>query len=143
MAAAATKIVLKPRPGFEELLQRPNVEWGNIAAMNEAVYLKEGRYAAHRHAVKRSEHLPSSGMSNTMTRKARKEHYRRKAILEAQKAKERRADWEYYHPHAHESDWVRREAKRDERKALERLGRRVMKKTRRNSSNHSRRSSKP
>lgn len=132
---AAPKITLVPTPGFEELLERPYIEWGNIAAMNEAVYKKHGMYAAHRNAVKLSEHRPSSGMSNTMTRKARKEHYRRKAILEAQKAKERREHWEYYHPRAHESNWERREAKREERKALERQGRRALKKTRRSSSN--------
>lgn len=131
---------LKPTPGGIEALmhKRPNIGWGNIAELSEGA-LKElglvGAYDEAYHPV--SEHLYSSGMSNTMTRKLRKEHYKRKAILEVQKAKERRVVWERRHPGVGEANWERREKKREGRKAGARATRRIMKHGRRSSSgNH-------
>lgn len=132
---------LKPMPGgLEELMyKRPNIGWGNIAELSEGALKELGFVGAYNDAYHpNSEHLPSSGMSNRMTRKLRKEHYKRKAILEVQKAKERRAIWESRHPGAGEANWERREKKREGRKAAARATRRMMKKR---SSSGSRRSS--
>jgi hypothetical protein len=121
--------------GIQNLLERrPNVGWGNVANMDEKTLLDEGFYAAYREAVKLSEHLASSGMSNRMTRKERKEHYRRKAELEVRKAKERREQWERRHPGGRESEFARKEKARVERKAVERAARRTVKRGRRSSS---------
>lgn len=130
---------LKPAAGgLEELMtKRPNLGWGNIAELSEGALKELGFVGAYDEAVRRSERLPSSGMSNVMTRKLRKEHYKRKAILETRKAKERRAVWERRHPGAGEANWERREKKRDERKAASRAARRAVK--RRGSSSGSRR----
>ena len=124
--------MMKPVPGgIEDLMQRrPNIGWGNINAISEGA-LREGGYgAAHDEAIRRSSRLSSSGMSNIMPRKTRKEHYRRKAILEIRKANERRAVWERRHPGAHESNWEHREKKREGRKAASRKVRRTTKRTR-------------
>ncbi len=121
--------------GIQNLLERrPYVEWGNIVNMNEKTLMEDGFYAAYREAYKLSDRLASSGMSNTMTRKERKEHYRRKAELEARKAKERREQWERRHPGGRESEFSRKEKARVERKAAYRAARRTMKRGRRSSS---------
>ena len=117
------------------MYKRPNIGWGNIAEMSEGALKELGFVGAYDEAYHpQSEHLASSGMSNAMTRKMRKEHYRRKAILETRKAKERRAIWERRHPGAGEANGERREKKRDERKAAARATRRMMKRGRRSGS---------
>jgi hypothetical protein len=122
--------------GLEELMyKRPNLGWGNIAELSEGALKELGLVGAYDEAIHpNSEHLASSGMSNRMTRKLRKEHYKRKAILEVRKAKERRTVWERRHPGAGEANWERREKKREERKAAARATRRMMKRGRRSSS---------
>ena len=122
--------------GLEELMEkRSNLGWGNIAELSEGALKELGFVGAYDEAYHpHSEHLASSGMSNTMSRKLRKEHYRRKAILETRKAKERRAVWERRHPGAGEANWERREKKREERKAAARATRRMVKRGRRSSS---------
>jgi hypothetical protein len=132
MSTANLMKMLKPSEGgLEELMhKRPNIGWGDIEALSEGALKELGLVGAYDEAVRRSERLPSSGMSNTMSRKLRKEHYRRKAILETRKAKERRAVWERRHPGAGEANWERREKKREERKAGERAGRRSIKRRR-------------
>jgi hypothetical protein len=122
--------LMKPAPGtLVKLMQnRQNIGWGDIAVLSEGALKELGLVGAYDEAYHgRSERMASSGMSNTMTRKARKEHYRRKAILEVKKAKERRAVWERRHPGAGEADWERREKLRVERKAGERETRRIIK----------------
>ena len=131
---------LVPSPGgIRDMMERrPNLGWGNLAIFNEGILKKYGVAAAYDAAIHpNSEHLPSSGMSNTMTRKLRKEHYRRKAILEVRKAKERRALWEHLNPGAGETNWLRLERAREERKADVRAHRRATKRAGRRSSSRS------
>ena len=130
--------MMKPTPGgIEELMyRRPNIGWGNINAISEGALKELGYGRAHNEAVRRSSRLSSSGMSNVMPRKTRKEHYRRKAILETRKAKERRELWERRHPGAGEPNWERREKKREGRKAASRGARRTAKRARRSSNHH-------
>jgi hypothetical protein len=101
-----------------------SLEWGNLANMSEGAFKELGFAGAYAEARRPSERRPSSGMSNRMTRKDRKEHYRRKAELEARKEAERRAVWLRRHPGAPEANWERREAARKSRKAGERAARR-------------------
>ena len=131
---------LAPSPGgIRNMIERrPNLGWGNLAVFNEGILKKYGVAAAYDAAIHpNSEHLPSSGMSNAMTRKLRKEHYRRKAILEVRKAKERRALWEHLNPGAGEANWLRLERAREERKAVARAHRRATKRAGRRSSSRS------
>lgn len=101
-----------------------SLEWGNLANISEGAFKELGFEGAMAEARRPSERRPSSGMSNRMTRKDRKEHYRRKAELEARKEAERRAVWLRRHPGAPEDIWERREAARKSRKAGERAARR-------------------
>lgn len=75
-----------------------------------------------------SPHRSSSGNTSEIQRKggrkARKEHYTRKAILERQKEEKRRRVWLQLHPDASESNWRRREERRTKRRANRRLYRR-------------------
>jgi hypothetical protein len=142
LSASKMQRRLAPSPGgIRDMIERrPNIGWGNLAVFDEGILKKYGVAAAYDAAIHpNSEHLPSSGMSNTMTRKARKEHYRRKAILEVQKAKERRALWEQRNPGAGEANWRRLERARDDRKAAVRAHRRATKRAGRRSSSGSRR----
>lgn len=63
----------------------------------------------------------SSGRTSSIQRKggrkARQEHYRRKASLESKKEMERRRVWERLHPGASESNWRRREERHKSRRA--------------------------
>ncbi len=101
-----------------------SLEWGNLANMSEGAFKELGFEGAVAEARRPSERRPSSGMSNRMTRKDRKEHYRRKAELEARKEAQRRAIWIRRHPGAPATNWNRREAVRKSRKAAERATRR-------------------
>jgi len=72
-----------------------------------------------------SPHRSSSGNTSEIQRKggrkARKEHYTRKAVLENQKEVERRRVWLQLHPGASESNWRRREERRKTRRATRHL----------------------
>lgn len=104
--------------------------WGNIARLSNSAIDELGLAGAmleDKMAV--SEHRASSGQTNRMTRKERKEHYKRKAILERLKEEERRRVWARRHPGGRESDWVRREAERKTRKAADRARRKAAKRS--------------
>ncbi len=105
----------------------PYLSWADIEEVDEDDLLKHGFVEALRRAYSRSERLASSGASNTMARKTRKEHYRRKAQLEDRKEAGRRAQWLKEFPGAPEAAWNRREARRQSRKAAERHTRRIRK----------------
>jgi hypothetical protein len=105
----------------------PYLSWADIEEVDEDDLLKYGFAEALRRAYARSERLASSGQSNTMPRKTRKEHYRRKAQLEERKEAARRAQWLREFPGASERAWVRREERRQRRKADERHTRRIRK----------------
>ncbi len=105
----------------------PYLSWADIEEVDEDDLLKYGFAEALRRAYARSERLASSGQSNTMPRKTRKEHYRRKAQLEERKEAARRAQWLAEFPGASERAWVRREERRQKRKADERHTRRIRK----------------
>jgi hypothetical protein len=101
--------------------------WGNIANLSEGAIAELGLGGAlveRKMAV--SPRRSSSGQTNRMTRKERKEHYKRKAILEREKEEERRRVWERRHPGASESNWRRREEARKTRKAADRAFRKAM-----------------
>ena len=106
-----------------------SLKWGNVANMSEGAFKELGFAGAYEEARRPSEHRASSGMSNRMTRKERKEHYRRKAELEASKEAHRRAVWTRRHPGAPEANWQRREAARKSRKAGERASRRAIRRS--------------
>jgi hypothetical protein len=105
----------------------PYLSWADIEEVDEDDLLKYGFAEALRRAYARSERLASSGQSNRMTRKERKEHYRRKAQNEERKEAARRAQWLAEFPGASERAWVRREERRQKRKAEERHTRRIRK----------------
>ena len=105
----------------------PYLSWADIEEVDEDDLLKYGFAEALRRAYSRSERLASSGASNRMTRKERKEHYRHKAQLEERKEAARRAQWLKEFPGAPEAAWVRREERRQRRKADERHTRRIRK----------------
>lgn len=105
-------------------------QWGNIANLSDAAIEElglTGAFLEQKMAV--SPHRESSGMTNRMTRKERKEHYKRKAILEREKEAERRSVWARRHPGGHESNWERREAARKTRKAEARARRKAAKRS--------------
>jgi hypothetical protein len=105
----------------------PYLSWADIEEVDEDDLMKFGFKEALHRAYARSERLASSGASNTMPRKTRKEHYRRKAQLEERKEAARRAQWRAEFPDAPESAWTRREERRQRRKADERHTRRIRK----------------
>ena len=105
-------------------------KWGNVANLSNAAIEElglEGAFLEQKMAV--SPHRESSGQTIRMTRKERKEHYKRKAILEREKEEERRRVWERRHPGASESNWRRREAARQTRKAAARAARKAAKRS--------------
>lgn len=121
LANAIEKLKVEPNSLLAYMYKRgKSLEWGNVNRLSEGAFKEKGFVGAYDEAIRQSSRLPSEGMSNRMTRKERKEHYRRKAILETRKAKERRALWERRHPGAPEWNWEAREKKRAERKAGER-----------------------
>jgi len=115
------------------MLRRPDFKWGDLPSSNAAVRELgiEGAIAEKR---QKSRRRSSSGQTSEIQRvggrKARQEHYKRKAILEAEKEAERRAIWIRRHPGAHESNWTRRQEKRRRRRAASRSARRQTKKHR-------------
>jgi hypothetical protein len=67
-----------------------------------------------------SEHRPSSGMTNSMTRGPRREHYKRKAEMEARKEAARFEKWKRMYPMNTAMGWHGREQQRKTRKAAQR-----------------------
>lgn len=133
-------------PMVRYMREHPYLSWADIEEVDEDDLLKYGFAEALRRAYSRSERLASSGQSNTMPRKTRKEHYRRKAQLEERKEAARRAQWLAEFPGAPETSWARREEFRKRRKERERYSRKLNKKiaaeragTRRSSSGSRRR----
>jgi hypothetical protein len=108
-------------------MARGNLKWANLENMDPLNYVSE--------IMIESPHVESSGMTNTMTRGQRREHYRRKAELGETKRKARYEHWQRHHPHETHVDWQMREQKRERRRAAERKTR----KQKRRSSSSSRR----
>ena len=109
-----------------EMIRR-NMKWGNVA--NLPIDLDEERIEAiglngaireYMESRRDSEHLASSGLSDEMTRGPRKEHYRRKGVLEGKKEQTRRRKWAKLYPGRGESNWDKREELRKQRKKIER-----------------------
>jgi hypothetical protein len=109
----------------------PDAAWGNLNSLSEKAIEELGLDAAIAEARRGSARRPSSGLTSSIQRKegrkGRQAHYTRKAILEREKEAGRRAVWMRRHPHAAESNWVRREEKRKTRKAVERAARKAAK----------------
>lgn len=101
-------------------------QWGNIANLSDKAVEELGIAGAMREEREGSPRRASSGNTNRMTRKERKEHYKRKAILEREKEEERRRVWQRRHPGASESNWRRREEVRKTRKAQNRAFRKAV-----------------
>lgn len=99
-------------------MEEGKVSWANLMNMNQGpggimseIMLTE------------SEHRPSSGMTNTLTRGPRREHYKRKAELEAQKEAARFEKWKRMYPMNTAQGWHIREQHRKTRKAAQRKAR--------------------
>lgn len=118
--------------------------WANVAELDPtmveafgiqgALNIASGRRSVSRaisNSRRASSHLASSGMSSNRerfpSRKARQEHYTRKAIKEREKEAKRRAAWASAHPDLSESKWLMAEAMRKGRKAALRSVRRTHK----------------
>ena len=118
--------------------------WANVADLDPTMVEAFGiqgalNIASGRRSVSRaisnsrrvSSHLASSGMSSNRarfpSRKARQEHYTRKAIKEREKEAKRRAAWHASHPGLSESKWLMAEAMRKGRKTALRSVRRTHK----------------
>jgi hypothetical protein len=119
-----------PKSTFDILMtERPNLKWGNVNSLSEAAIKELGLEGAIAEAKRKSARRSSSGRTSSIQRregrKGRQAHYTRKAILERAKEEERRAVWMRRHPHASESNWIRREANRKTRKAAERKERKA------------------
>ena len=105
------------------------VTWGDIAELSEENVRAFGIEKALQRAPTPSPRRPSSGESHRMTRKERKEHYKRKAQLEDEKEKARLKSWMAKNPNGDPMDWVRREKARRERKEGERKSRKAQRKS--------------
>ena len=90
--------------------------WGNLNELSEGAIEELGIEGAMAEYNAGSPHRGSSGMTTEIVhmhgRKAGKEHYKRKAVLEAEKEAMRRATWRRRHPGASESNWNRRQETR-------------------------------
>ena len=95
--------------------------WGNLNELSPGAVDELGIEGAMAEYAASSPHRNSSGMTTEIVhahgRKAGKEHYKRKAILEAEKEVERRAKWLRRHPGAPEANWVRRQDTRKAKRA--------------------------
>lgn len=104
-----------------------NLNWVSADELSEGAVRELGIEGAKSERRRRSARRPSSGRTSSIQRvggrKARAEHYTRKAILEREKEEERRRVWVRRHPGASESNWLRREAVRKTRKVVERKNR--------------------
>ena len=106
--------------------------WGNLPPeINIAQYGLAGALALKN---ERSEHVPSSGRTSSIQRlggrKARGEHYTRKAILEKKKEQERMEMWKKLYPDADPANFQRHENERKWRKGYERKVRKTLKQIR-------------
>jgi hypothetical protein len=101
------------------------VAWADIAELEDRNIRNYGIEGALQRAPTPSPRRSSSGKSHKMTRKVRKEHYKRKAQLEEEKEKQRLRAWMTKNPNGDPMDWVRREQARRERKERERKSRKV------------------
>jgi hypothetical protein len=99
---------------------RPHA-WGNLMNLSEGDIEELGIEGAIAARNANSPHRASSGLTTEIVhahgRKAGKEHYKRKAILEAEKEVERRVKWLRRHPGAPESNWNRRQETRKVKRA--------------------------
>jgi hypothetical protein len=95
--------------------------WADVMSLSEGDVEELGVKGAMAARNAGSPHRASSGLTTDIIhahgRKAGKEHYKRKAILEAEKEVERRAKWLRRHPGAPESNWVRRQETRKVKRA--------------------------
>ncbi len=105
------------------------VPWGLLAELSEENVSAFGIEKALQRAPTPSPRRPSSGESYRMTRKERKEHYKRKGQLEDEKEKARLKSWMAKHPEGDPMDWVAREKARRERKERERATRKAQRKS--------------
>jgi hypothetical protein len=112
--------------------------WGNVFNLSESAVEELGIVGARKEENAFSPHRASSGNTNRMTRKERKQHYTRKAILEREKEEKRRALWERRHPRADVRGWLEKEEERKKRKAIHRALRRDVRKKTPSSSNSGR-----
>jgi hypothetical protein len=95
--------------------------WADVMSLSEGDVEELGVEGAMAARNAGSPHRASSGLTTEIVhahgRKAGKEHYKRKAILEAEKEVERRAKWLRRHPGAPESNWARRQETRKVKRA--------------------------
>jgi hypothetical protein len=105
------------------------VTWGDIAELSEENVRAFGIEEALHRSPTPSPRRPSSGESYRMTRKERKEHYKRKGQLEDEKEKARLKAWMAKNPEGDPMDWVAREKTRRERKERERKSRKALRKS--------------
>ena len=105
--------------------------WGNLMNLSEGAIDELGIEGAMAERNANSPHRNSSGLTTEIVhahgRKAGKEHYKRKAILEAEKEVERRAAWLRRHPGAPESNWGRRQETRKVKRAERARSRKALK----------------
>lgn len=106
-------------------LQGYEVPWGILGEVSMENVREFGLERALQRTPSPSPRRPSSGNSYRMTRKERKDHYKRKAQLEEEKEKIRLKTWMNRNPKADPMDWVRREKARRERKDRERKSRKA------------------
>lgn len=109
-------------------------EWANVANLRSSNIEEYGLKGALNRERNGSEHRMSSGMTSELVKvgKSRKErntirkaHYQRKGELEGRKEATRRAIWDRRHG-KNESEWVRREAARQTRRAANRQFRKAV-----------------
>lgn len=105
------------------------VPWGILGEISEENVRVFGLEEALQRQPTPSPRRSSSGESHRMTRKERKEHYKRKAQLEEEKEKARLNAWMVKNPKGDPMDWVRREQARRERKERERTTRKAQRKS--------------
>lgn len=105
------------------------VPWSRLAEVSAENMRTFGLEEALQKAPTPSPRRASSGESHRMTRKERKEHYKRKAQLEEEKEKARLKAWMNRNPNGDPMDWVRREKARRERKERERATRKAQRKS--------------
>lgn len=101
-------------------MEEGQVSWANLMNMNRS---QDPSVLLSEIVMTESEHRPSSGMTNTLTRGPRREHYKRKAELEAKKEIARFEKWKRIHPMNTAQGWYIREQQRKTRKAVQRKAR--------------------
>ncbi len=116
---AAPPLQISPAMMYKfQQMEEGKVSWANLMNMNQGPSMILSEIA-----MTESEHRPSSGMTNTLTRGPRREHYKRKAELEAQKEAARFEKWKRMYPMDTAYGWQIREQHRKTRKAAQRKAR--------------------